>query len=203
MEKETEEVIMLEIQDKLVSLDLIERYFCCDLDACLGACCIEGDAGAPITEEEKNEIERVLPIVYDELLPGAKREIDDRGVSYIDEEGDLVTTIVNGRDCAFTCYAKNGVCLCALERAYREGRTNFLKPASCSLYPVRLTEYPTFTAVNLHRWKICRPAEKKGRELGLRAYQFLKEPLTRQFGKDWYDELCLAAEVYLSENPDK
>lgn len=190
---------MLEIQDKLVSLDLVERYFCCDLDACLGACCIEGDAGAPITDDERLAIERVLPEVYDELLPGAKREIDERGVSYIDEEGDLVTTIVDGRDCAFTCYAAGGKCLCALERAYRQGRTDFKKPSSCSLYPVRLTEYPTFTAVNMHRWKICRPAERKGRELGLRAYQFLKEPLTERFGEEWYDELCLAAETYLSE----
>lgn len=196
---ETEEVIMLEIQNTLVSLDLIERFFCCDLDACLGACCIEGDAGAPITEAERDEIERELPKVYGELLPGAKREIDERGVSYIDEEGDLVTTIVNGRDCVFTCYDSGGKCLCAFERAYRAGRCGFMKPSSCHLYPVRLTEYPSFMAVNLHRWKICKPAEVLGRKLGLRAYRFLKEPLIRRFGKEWYDELCLAAEAYLAE----
>lgn len=192
---------MLEIQNTLISLDLIERFFCCDLDACLGVCCIEGDAGAPITEAEKAEIEAELPKVFDELLPGAQRELRENGVSYIDEEGDLVTTIVNGRDCAFTCYDRNGKCLCAFERAYREGRCNFKKPASCHLYPVRITEYPTFTAVNLHRWKICRPAEKLGRKLGLRAYQFLCEPLIHRFGQEWYDELCLAAEAYLAENP--
>lgn len=197
---ETEEVIMLEIQNTLISLDLIERYFCCDLDACLGACCIEGDAGAPITKEEQAQIEAELPKVFDELLPGAQRELQENGVSYVDEEGDLVTTIVNGRDCAFTCYDRDGKCLCAFERAYREGRCNFKKPASCHLYPVRITEYPTFTAVNLHRWKICRPAEKLGRKLGLRAYQFLREPLINRFGQEWYDELCLAADAYLAEN---
>lgn len=189
---------MLEIQNTLISLDLIERFFCCDLDACLGACCIEGDAGAPITTAEKEKIEEVLPTVYADLLPAARQEIDERGVSYIDEEGDLVTTIVNGRDCVFTCYDKGGKCLCALERAYREGKTDFRKPVSCHLYPVRITEYPSFTAVNFHRWKICRPAESLGRKLKIRAYQFLREPLIARFGKEWYDELVMAAEAYLS-----
>lgn len=198
-----EEALMLEIQNTLVSLDLVERYFCCDLDACLGACCIEGDAGAPITEAEAEAIRRDLPAVYNELSPAAQTAVTERGVSYIDEEGDLVTTIVNGRDCAFTCYEAGGKCLCAFDRAHRQGRTKFQKPISCYLYPVRLTEYPTFTAVNLHRWKICRPAEKLGRRLGLRAYQFLKDPLTARFGKEWYDELCLAAEAWLAQNPDK
>ena len=200
---ETEEVIMLEIQNTLVSLDLIERFFCCDLDACLGECCIEGDAGAPITPDEQKAIEANLEAVFDELSPAAQKELREKGVSYVDEEGDLVTTIVNGRDCAFTCYDPNGKCLCAFERAYREGRCSFKKPISCHLYPVRITEYPGFTAVNVHRWKICRPAEKMGRKLGLRAYRFLREPLVARFGSDWYDELCLAAEAYLAENPDK
>lgn len=194
---------MLEIQNTLVSLDLIERFFCCDLDACLGECCIEGDAGAPITPDEQKAIEANLEAVFDELSPAAQKELREKGVSYVDEEGDLVTTIVNGRDCAFTCYDPNGKCLCAFERAYREGRCSFKKPISCHLYPVRITEYPGFTAVNVHRWKICRPAEKMGRKLGLRAYRFLREPLVARFGSDWYDELCLAAEAYLAENPDK
>lgn len=195
----TEEVVMLQIQDTLVSLDLIERYFCCDLDACLGACCIEGDAGAPITDDERRQIEDALPDVYNDLLPGAKRVIDENGVSYVDEEGDLVTSIVNGRDCVFTCYDNGGKCLCAFEKAWRQGNCKFMKPMSCHLYPVRLTQYPTFTAVNLHRWKICKPAEVLGRKNGIRAYQFLRGPLVRRFGQAWYDELCLAAEAYLAE----
>ena len=113
---EKEEEIMLEIQNTLVSLDLAEQFFCCDLDSCLGECCIEGDAGAPITEEEKKKIEEILPEIYDELLPAAKREIDSNGVAYIDEEGDLVTSIIDGRNCVFTCYEAGGMCHCATVR---------------------------------------------------------------------------------------
>ena len=184
---------MLEIQNTLVSLDLAERFFCCDLEQCLGQCCIEGDAGAPVTPDEAEKLRQVLPAVWDDLSPAAQQVIREQGVSYVDEEGDLVTSIVNGRDCVFTCYAPGGMCLCAIEKAYREGR----KPASCALYPVRLTEYKDFTAVNLHRWKICKCAEVLGRAKGLRAYQFLREPLVERFGRDWYDELALTCEEYL------
>ncbi len=197
-----EEQIMFQIQDTLVSLDLAERFFCCDLDACHGECCIEGDAGAPITEQERDKINEITPSLRDELLPAAREVIEREGTSYVDEEGDLVTQIVDGKNCVFTCYAPGGLCLCAIEKACSEGRTGgFRKPSSCALYPVRLTEYPTFTAVNYHRWKICRPAERKGRQLGIRLYQFLEGPLTERFGKEWYDELKLACETYLAENP--
>ena len=153
---------MFQIQDTLVTLDLAERFFCCDLDKCLGACCIEGDAGAPVTEREVAEIEKVLPEVERDMLPRAIEEVRQQGVAYTDEEGDLVTTILDGRNCAFTCYAPGGVCLCALEKAFRQGRTGFRKPASCALYPLRIKEFPTFTAVNYHRWDICRDAEILG-----------------------------------------
>ena len=198
MTEETEE-IMLQIGDTLVSLDLAERFFCCDLDKCLGQCCIEGDAGAPITSAEFETLQRIAPALRDELLPEARRVIDADGVGYVDEEGDLVTSIVDGRNCVFTCYAPGGKCLCAIERAYREGRCDFRKPVSCYLYPLRITEYPTFTAVNYHRWKICRSAEKNGKEKGIRLYEFMKEPLIERFGKEWYDELAMACEAYLAE----
>lgn len=188
---------MIEINDTLVSLDLAEQFFCCDLDACHGECCIEGDAGAPVTPDEVAQIEKALPAIWDDMLPGARREVEASGVAYVDEEGDLVTTIVDGRNCAFTCYGRDGLCLCALEKACRDGRSDFLKPASCHLYPLRLTKYPTFTAVNYHRWKICKPAEALGRKLGIRLYQFLEGPLTRHFGSDWYAELKAACEAYL------
>ena len=196
---ETEEQIMLEIKDTLVSLDLAERFFCCDLEKCLGQCCIEGDAGAPITPDEQSRIEKLLPEIWDDLLPAARREIEENGVAYIDEEGDLVTSIIEGKNCVFTTYGTGGMCLCAIEKAYREGRVDFKKPASCSLYPVRLTRYPSFTAVNYHRWKICRCAEVLGRAEKIRLYQFLKGPLTDYFGKEWYDELALACEAYLEQ----
>lgn len=194
---------MLQIQHTLVSLDLIEKYFVCDLDACLGACCIEGDAGAPLAPGEAEKIERILPEVENDLLPRALEEIHNEGASYTDPDGDLVTQIVDGRDCVYTCYAAGGKCLCALEKAFREGRIPDVKPISCRLYPVRLKEYDGFTAVNMHRWKICRPAETLGRRLGVRAYQFLKGPLIARFGKEWYSELELTAAEYLKQNPDK
>ncbi len=194
---------MLQIKDTLVSLDLAERYFCCDLDACRGACCIEGDAGAPITQQEYKLLEQVTPIVSDDLTPAGRREIAEHGVGYHDPEGELVTTIVDGRDCAFCTYAPGGLCLCAIEKAYNKGLTTFRKPQSCYLYPVRLTHYPTFTAVNYHRWKICKPAEVLGRKLGIRLYQFLKQPLIDTFGQEWYDELALTCEEYLRQYPSE
>lgn len=190
---------MLDIQNTLVSLDFVERYFCCDLDSCLGECCIDGDAGAPITEEEDRKIRELLPLVWDDLLPSAQREIEENGTSYVDSEGDLVTQIVDGKNCVFTTYDKNGMCLCALEKAYREGRTDFYKPISCNLYPARIKEYDGFTAVNYHRWKICRCAEVLGRARGIRVYEFLKEPLIRRFGKEWYDELALTCREYIRQ----
>lgn len=191
---------MLQIgENTLVTLDIVERFFCCDLNKCLGACCIEGDAGAPVTDEEVQLIEEALPEVEPMMLPRAKEEVKANGVAYVDEEGDLVTTILDGKNCAFTCYAPGGVCLCALEKAQREGRITFRKPISCALYPLRIKEYPTFTAVNYHRWEICRDAEVLGKKLGIRLYQFLEGPLTRRFGKEWYDELRQTCEAYLAE----
>ena len=201
MTEETEEY-MLQIGNTLVSLDLAERMFCCDLQSCLGQCCIDGDAGAPITEEERDIIEKILPEIWDDLLPQAKEVIKEQGVSYIDEEGDLVTSIVGGQNCVFTTFAEGGMCQCAIEKAFREGRVDFMKPVSCHLYPVRITEYPTFTAVNYHRWKICRCAEALGRKNGIRLYKFLREPLIRRFGQEWYDELALACEEYLRQQEE-
>lgn len=197
-----EEEIMLQIQDTLVTLDLAERFFQCDLGKCLGECCIEGDAGAPITEEEYRKLKEVTPIVWDDLLPAAQRKIEENGVGYIDEEGDLVTQIVDGRNCVFTTYAPGGMCLCAIEKAYREGRCDFRKPMSCYLYPLRLTTYPQFTSVNYHRWKICRCAEALGRANGVRLYRFMREPLIERFGQEWYDELVEACEAYLEQYGD-
>ncbi len=193
---------MLQIQNALVSLDLAEEFFVCDLAKCLGQCCIEGDAGAPITEDEKKKLEEVLPVVWDDLLPAAREVIERQGVAYTDEEGDLVTSIVDGRDCVFTTYAPGGMCLCAVEKAFREGKCNWRKPMSCYLYPLRLTEYPDFTAVNYHRWKICKCARTLGRKEGVRLYEFMRGPLTERFGAEWYDELKQACEAYLEEYGD-
>lgn len=192
---------MLQIQDTLVSLDIIEKYFACDLDACHGQCCIDGDAGAPITLEEFEKINELLPIVESDLTPAARRVLAEQGVGYYDPDGDLVTSIVDGRDCVFTTYGPGGMCYCALEKAYREGKTDWCKPASCALYPIRVKGLGAgITALNYHRWKICKAAEVKGRATGTRVYQFLQGPLTARFGPAWYAELSLAASEWLRQS---
>ena len=150
---------------------------------------MEGDSGAPLLEEEVGELEKALPVIWDDLAPKAREIIKRQGVAYIDEEGDLVTSIVNGKDCVFTCYDADGTCKCAVEKAYREGRLSFYKPVSCHLYPIRVEKYDTFEAVNYNRWNICKAAEVLGEKEKLPVYKFLKEPLIRRFGKEWYDAL--------------
>lgn len=191
---------MIQINDTLISLDVIEEYFECDLDKCLGECCIEGDAGAPLLEEEETKLKALLPKALPYMTPAAQEVAKEQGVAYVDEEGDLVTSIVNGKDCIFTCYAPGGKCLCILEKLRREGHDEFFKPISCSLYPIRLRDYGGFTSVNYHRWKICKCAEILGRKNGVHVFEFLKEPLTRRFGEKWYEELCLTANEWLKQN---
>lgn len=184
---------MIQIDDVIVSLDVFREKFLCDLGACKGACCIEGDAGAPVEIGEVEALEASLPAVWDDLSPEARAVIDRQGVVYVDEEGDLVTSIVNGKDCVFTCYDESGCCYCALEKAYREGRISFYKPISCHLYPIRIGDYGPYKAVNYHRWDVCRAAVELGRKKGVPVYRFLREPLIRKFGEDWYHELEEAA----------
>ena len=184
----------------LVTLDVVERFFCCDIDACLGQCCIDGDAGAPLTAQEEQEIKQILPEIWDDLLPRAQQEIEQNGISYADPEGELVTQILDNSNCVFSCYAPGGKCICAIEKAYREGRISFVKPISCALYPLRLkTLNNGSVAVNYHRWKICKSAEVLGRSKGIRVYEFLKEPLIRRFGQQWYDELVANCELYIKQ----
>lgn len=184
---------IFEIGNVLVSADILTQNFCCDLSVCKGACCIEGDAGAPVTLDEVVEIETVLDTVWQDMSAGGQAIVDKQGVAYTDEEGDLVTSIVNGKDCVFTCYDK-GCCLCALEKAYRAGKTSFCKPVSCALYPIREIKLSDGRiGLNYHRWKICQCAVDKGNELNLPIYKFLKGPLKRRFGTEWYDMLCEAA----------
>lgn len=186
--------MILDIDNILVSSDIITEHFCCDLNACKGICCVEGDAGAPVTLEEIAGIEDSLDSVWSDMTAQAQATVDKQGVAYTDCDGELVTSIVNGKDCVFTCY-ENGCCLCALERAYRFGKTKFIKPISCALYPIREKRFANGTvALNYHRWNVCEEAVKKGKELKLPVYRFLEAPLIRRFGKDWYNTLCEVAE---------
>ena len=191
---------MIQIDDTLVSLDLIERSFLCDLSHCKGQCCVEGDSGAPLEPGEEEELKRVLPEIWNDLLPEARTVIQSQGVAYTDSDGDRVTSIIGDKNCVFTCYDTDGVCKCAIEKAYREGRVSFYKPISCHLYPVRITQYKTFQAVNYHRWDVCKAAELLGKKEQVPVYQFLKEPLIRKFGQAWYDALDECAQEWKKQS---
>jgi len=180
---------MLQIDDTIISLELLDESFVCDLEICKGNCCIEGDDGAPLENSEVQILENLIPIIWDDLTEKSKEVIRNQGVSYIDDDGEPVTSIVNGEECVFTYTDDSGICKCAIEKAYREGKTDFYKPISCHLYPVRLQQYPDYTAVNYHRWKVCNCARKLGGKLGMPVYKFLKEPLIRKFGEEWYEQL--------------
>lgn len=191
--------MFFQIDNVLLTTEILTERFCCDLDACKGECCVEGDAGAPVTLDEVAAIEESLDVVWDDLNASAQTVIDKQGVAYTDQEGDLVTSIVGDKDCVFTCH-ENGYCFCALEKAYRAGKADFCKPISCALYPIREVRLKNgLIGLNYHRWDVCKDAVKKGKELDLPVYKFLKEPLTRRFGAAWYEALEEAAEEILKE----
>jgi len=191
---------MLQIQDTIISFELLEEAFVCDLSVCKGACCVEGDAGAPVEESEIACLEKALPVIWDDLSPKAKKIIEEQGLVYRDVNGEYVTSIVDGADCVFTCYDENGYCKCAIEKAFIEGKIDFCKPVSCHLYPVRVTQYSKHRAVNYHRWPICKAAVELGKNQGVKVYQFLKEPLIRKFGEEWYEQLSIAAKELFVKN---
>lgn len=187
---------MFHIQDTVVSLEVIEKTFCCDLAVCKGRCCIEGDAGAPVSPEEERQIATLLPVLLPDMRKEARKVVGERGISYDDPTGERVLEIVDGKDCIFSRTDRQGWCYCLIEKAWSEGKSPLRKPVSCALYPVRLAQYPSFTAVEYHHWDICHCARQLGKKKHLPVYQFLREPLIARFGKEWYDELCLVAEEW-------
>lgn len=185
---------MIAIENTLVSDEIIERKFVCDLNKCKGECCVAGDMGAPLEEGE-------LPIL-DEIYEKVKPYMSESGVEaielqgrYVLEEGEeeYTTPLIHGKECAYTIFEK-GIAKCAIEKAYLEGVINFKKPISCHLYPIRINRYDGYDAVNYHEWQVCSPACALGKELSVPVYEFLKEPLTRKYGKDWYEQLKYAAD---------
>ena len=201
---------ILEIGGVLISSEILTEFFCCDYEKCKGICCVEGDAGAPVTLEEIADMEEALDTVWSQLSASAQSVIDKLGVAYADKDGDMVTSIVRGKECVFARSltpspspmgegSQDPCWLCMLEKAYREGKTKFCKPISCALYPIREKNFGNgLIGLNYHRWEVCRDAKEKGKALNLPVYKFLKEPLIRRFGKEWYQELCEVAEQLLS-----
>lgn len=181
---------MIIVGKALVSEELFEEFFVCDLNACKGACCIEGDSGAPLDIEELDKLEEVWPAVQKYMRPEGIKAIEELGLHQMDSDGDLVTTLVDGnKECAFVTFDKKGIAKCALEEAYLAGETSWKKPISCHLYPVRIKELTEYTAVNYHRWQLCTPACACGASLKVPVYRFLKEPLIRKFGEEWFREM--------------
>jgi len=184
---------MIPIGNTIVSDEVIKEKFVCDLSKCKGACCVEGESGAPLEEEELEILEKI----YDDVKPYLTKEgitaIEKKGYYHKDSDGDWVTPLVKAKGaCAYTIF-ENGIAQCGIEKAYREGKIDFQKPVSCHLYPVRITKYKDYDAVNYHEWEICAPACKLGKQLKVPVYVFLKDSLVRKYGISWYEELKLAA----------
>ncbi len=180
---------MIEVGKTLISDDVIEEQFVCDLTRCKGACCVEGELGAPLNEDELLQIDEVIELVKPYLSQAAINVLEKEGGYILDEDGDFSTTTINGEECAFAFYDKNKVLKCSIEQAHKEGKTTFQKPISCHLYPIRISKLPDFEALNYDRWQICSPACDLGKNLKVPVYEFLKEALIRKYGEEWYMEL--------------
>jgi hypothetical protein len=192
---------MIQIGNTIVSFDIFESKFLCDLPMCNGACCVEGDSGAPLTDEEAIDIEIYYPVFEKYLQQKYKAEIEYQGTSIVDFDGELVTPLYNNKECVFTFIDTDGITKCAIEKAYLNGEIPFRKPVSCHLFPIRITEHKDFDAVNYQQIKICAPGKTCGQKNQLPLYKFLKEPLIRKYGEQWYNELEIAADYVLNKNP--
>ena len=184
---------MIEIDGKIIATDLLTEEFCCDLSVCKGECCVEGDSGAPLDIEEVDLLEQEWENYKPYMTPEGVEEIERQGFMVVDVDGDYTTPLVDGAQCAYA-FKENGITFCAIERAYREGKTTFLKPISCHLYPIRVKRFSTGDyGLNLHRWNICKCAFECGKKNGVKLYRALREPIVRAFGEDFYEQLCQAA----------
>lgn len=189
---------MFQIKDTLVSEEILDENFSCNLTACKGECCVAGEAGAPIEESEKDILEKIYPKIKSILRPEGQKAIEEQGTFVVSEFEGLETPLVNGKECAYVTFSEHNIALCGIEKAYREGKIDFKKPVSCELYPIRVQKLSKYTAVNYHRWDICSPACSLGHQLQTPVYKFTKNALIRKFGEDWYDELEQVARLYES-----
>lgn len=183
---------MLQIENTIISRDVFEQKFKCDLEKCKGHCCFYGDSGAPLEEEEAQILDEIYPIIEPYMRPEGVQSIQEIGTSMTDKDGDLVTPLIQGKECAYT-QVKDGIFLCAIEAAFFDNKIRFRKPISCHLFPVRTKIFKDFTAVNYEKWNICRDARELGAKEDLSVVDFLKEPLIRKFGKSWFKKVSVAA----------
>lgn len=185
---------MIALDNTLCSDDLHKVCFVCDLQICKGACCVEGDAGAPLDESEISELEDNLDYIKPFMRPDGIREVEKNGVFDYDVSGHLVTPLVNGAECVFVDFDESGIAVCAIEKAWEAGASSFRKPVSCHLYPIRIGKYHDFDALNYHEWHICKPALEFGKKQDVPIYVFLKDALTRKYGEKWYSSLVKSIE---------
>lgn len=190
---------MIQIDDKVISIDIFEEHFICDIPKCHGSCCVEGESGAPLEDDEVAILEEIYPIIKSRLPKKSQKIIEERGTWEIDPDGDKVTPINNGRECVYVYFDENNAAKCAIEKAHSEGLIDFKKPISCHLYPIRVTKYNDFQALNYHQWPICGPARVLGKEVGLPMFKFLREALIRKFGAAFYDEMEEAEKLLAAE----
>ncbi len=179
---------MIVIDNTIISDDLINISFVCDLTKCKGHCCVEGDAGAPLEEFEISIIEDILDEVKPYMNEKGQEVIEKTGVFDYDSGGSFVTPLVNNHECAFVIF-EDGIAMCAIEKAFLDGHIDFMKPISCHLYPVRITKHESYDAVNYHKWQVCNKALKKGNKENVPLFEFLREPLIRKYGRNWYNKL--------------
>lgn len=184
---------MLQIGDTIFSLDILEKKFVCDLQACLGCCCRYGDAGAPLTDEEASVLNVIWPVVRTGLRPEGVRSVEEQGTSIKDIDNEPVTPLIDNKECAYTIM-NDGIYMCGIEQAWFEGKVSFRKPVSCHLFPVRIKQFRDFRAVNYVELPLCSAARTNGKKKGIYVYEFLKIPLIRVLGEERYNELCTAAE---------
>lgn len=181
---------MIEHRGTLISEDLFEKRFVCDLNACKGECCVAGESGAPLEQQEADLMKELWPKIRPYIPEKGQRAIDEHGVSEVDEDGDLVTTLVEGRgECAFTVFDEKGIALCGVEKAWKDGAIPFRKPLSCHLYPIRVAKLKFHDGLNYHQWPICKPACECGAKLDVPVFRFLRDALTRAYGAEWFAEL--------------
>lgn len=193
---------MFQIGKTIVSDDVLEKEFVCNLTACKGQCCIDGDAGAPLDKDETAILEEIYPKIKSYLRPEGIDAIEQQGAWVVGEDGDFETPLINNKECAYVIF-DGDTALCGIEQAYNEGLITWKKPVSCHLYPIRIKEYSQFSAVNYNRWHICDDACVLGKELEVPVYKFLKEPLIRKYGEDWYTELETVAAEWQKQSLNK
>ena len=191
---------MIEIDDKLISDDLFSKQFVCDLQKCKGVCCVEGDAGAPLSKKEVENIEKNLDVIKPEMRKEGLKAIEDNGVFYLDDDGEQVTTLVNGKECAFVFFDDNNIAKCSIESAFLKNKLEFRKPISCHLYPIRVKKYNDFQAINIDNWHICKSACECGTKLNVPTFKFLKKAIVRMWGDEFYQDLEIINNKYFKKD---